>query len=71
MKSVFCRFLKYESRRIKRRFCPLCGRLAKGQEGPDDGKHDGGQQVGDFDFFAPDQVETHTEDEDVAGERQI
>ena len=29
MKSVFCRFLKYESRRIKHRFCPLCGRLAK------------------------------------------
>ena len=45
--------------------------LTEGQKSPNDGKHDGGQQVGDLDLFAPDQIEAHAEDEDVAGEGQI
>lgn len=44
---------------------------AEGQKGPDDGENNGGQQVGNLDFFTPHQIEAHAKDEDVAGEGQV
>ena len=45
---------------------PAKFKLLKGQKGGDDGEDDSGEEVGYGDLFAPDQIDTHAEDQDIA-----